>query len=495
MRPFLGLCVFCGTLAVLVAATTYRDEPQWPRQWHLHDITERDEYWMRTAVISDYMAVQTAWKFAANGSGVRIAIVDDGLDHTHPEFARSYDAAHSFDFNDNDADPEPLSIDVHGTQAAGLAVGRANGVCGMGVAPEASVVGIRLIARAVSDLVEADALAFNREDIDVYSNSWGPPDDGVHLEGPGPLVAAAMHDAVTHGRHGLGSVYVWAAGNGRQSLDSCSYDGFANSRLVITVGAVDYFARAAYYSEWCPTMLVVAPSSGFNGPADRQHISSTLPGGLCSDSFGGTSAAAPMVAGVVALVLQARPALTWRDVQMIIAFSASQNDRTHASWKTNGAGIRVSHAYGFGMVNAMAAVRLARVWPLLSASESLEVQYDVDALPRVLGNQVLAPAEEFLFEVDSPLIVEFVELVFSASHTCRGDLEVLLYSPAGTQSQLALAHYDTNPNYNSWRFGTRLVMGEHAAGTWRLRVRDAIPNHHMGTVDELSLRVWGHRSL
>jgi kexin len=73
---------------------------------------------------------------------------------------------------------------------------------------------IRLISRSTEDYQEARGIGFAADKNMVYSNSWGPPDDGRRLEGPGPLAYAAREKAMQSGRGGLGVIYVWAAGNG-----------------------------------------------------------------------------------------------------------------------------------------------------------------------------------------------------------------------------------------------------------------------------------------
>ena len=126
--------------------------------------------------------------------------------------------------------------------------------CGVGVAPSAQVSAIRLISRMTEDYQEARGIGFAAHLNMVYSNSWGPPDDGRRLEGPGPLAYAARESAMKHGRNGLGVVYVWAAGNGRAQGDNCNYDGWANSKYALTIGAVDNVGQQPWYSENCVSM-------------------------------------------------------------------------------------------------------------------------------------------------------------------------------------------------------------------------------------------------
>lgn len=500
MRSFV-LPVITIFLCAAAAVEQYHREPLWNAQWHLHDSSEPDEYWIKAGLAVDHTGVQTAWAhFNVTGRGVHLAIVDDGVDVAHPEFAHVYAADLAYDYNDGDTNPSPRVHDSHGTQSAGVATGHLNGVCGLGTAPGARLVPVRLIASPVSDLTEADGLTHRSDVVDIYSNSWGPADDGASLGAPGPATLAAMQHAVETGRGGRGVIYVWAGGNGRQWRDMCSYDGFASSRLVAPVAAISYFDEATYYGEWCPALLVSAPSSSGAGPEDKRRVATAQPHGRfgesdgdCCTDFGGTSAAAPMVAGVVALMLEARPALGWRDVQHILAASARRNDPSHLSWSLNGAGRWYSPAYGFGAVNATAAVEMALSWTLLDDAHYVSVRTPANEWT-ALSDVVFNTGSRFELVVD-PIFsgeVEFVELFVTIEHPRRGDLEIVLISPAGTRSELALPHDDTNPDYSRWRFGARSSMGEASAGVWIVSVRDVIPNRFAGTVDELELRVWTH---
>ncbi len=156
-------------------------DPLYESQWHLHTHPYSIE--------ADHSGVNVT------GHGITIAIVDDGLQHTHPDIRANYDAAHSYDFNDNDHDPMPMHSDSgHGTSAAGVAAAvKENGHCGRGAAPGAKLVGLRTIDDAVTDLVEAQALSHNGISVvDIYSCSWGPEDNGVSMVSPGNLVQETL---------------------------------------------------------------------------------------------------------------------------------------------------------------------------------------------------------------------------------------------------------------------------------------------------------------
>lgn len=442
------------------------NDPLFGNQWHLQNTGQTG------GTVGEDANVVPVWD-NVRGTGVTIAIVDDGLQHTHPDLSTNYRPGLSWDFNGNDADPMPTSsFDGHGTSAAGVAAATGNNSAGVsGAAPNANVSGIRLIAAGVSDATEADALTFAYQGNHIYSNSWGPFDSGDIKEGPGPLTAAALIDGVTNGRDGLGSIYVWAAGNGLGSFDNVNYDGYANSRYTIAVSAIDHDGRQSSYSEPGAPILVAAYSSGDGIGITTTDLlgSGGYDNGDYTSDFGGTSSATPLVSGVIALMLEANPNLTWRDVQHILVETASQNDSADSDWVLNGAGHLVNHKYGFGAIDALAAVNMAQSWVTVApettfASGTLAVN---GAIPDNNSTGISAD-----FTIDQAIEIESVEIVFDATHTYRGDLRIVLTSPSGTQSVLAELHNDSGNDYNNWVFTSMRHWGESSLGEWTLTVSD-----------------------
>jgi subtilisin family serine protease len=309
-------------LALVSVVSAQGPDPFLSRQWHLLD---RETEPAGANVLA-------AWP-TTRGLGVVIGIVDDGLQTTHPDLQPNLSAPLSFDFVENDADPNPrlvgscnpaLLSDVlgegcHGTAVGGLAAARGdNGLGVSGVAPRATLAGLRLLGRLgaatlpspVGDAEEALAIGFRTDAIHVKNFSFGPADDGATLERPGALAEAALQAAATQGRGGRGSVLVWAAGNGGLA-DNCNFDGYASSRFVIAAGPLGDDAQPAPYAEPCSALFVVTPSSGGFRNITTTDITG-LPGydpggGAFTDRFGGTSASAPIVSGVAALLVAANP--------------------------------------------------------------------------------------------------------------------------------------------------------------------------------------------
>lgn len=164
-------------------------------------------------------------------------------------------------------------------------------------------VGIRMLDGDVTDIVEASSLSLNPQHIQVYSSSWGPNDDGSTVDGPGKLAAKAFVDGVTNGRGGLGSIFVWAAGNGGRYGDSCNCDGYAVSPYTISVGAASERDDKPWYLEQCSSTLTSTYSSGSVG--EKQIITTDLHN-ICTERHTGTSASAPLAAGMMALALEVK---------------------------------------------------------------------------------------------------------------------------------------------------------------------------------------------
>lgn len=448
-------------------------DPLWPEQWHLHSTDQG---------LPHLGAVSELWDRGVDGRGVTIAIVDDGLQHRHPDIAPNYRAPQSRDVSYDRDDPNPHPEDSHGTAAAGTAAAKRNAVCGVGVAPGAGISGIRVLTGDVTDAREGMALSYMCDQgNDIYSNSWGPTDDGLHIEGPLFLTAEAIRSCVERGRGGRGAIYVWAAGNGRHRGDDVNNDGYANSRFTIAVGALTDQGRNAYYSEPGAALLCVAPSSG----GTRSIYTTDLLGsdGVsatdCTSQFGGTSAACPMVAGLGALMLQVNSRLGWRDVQHVLIRACNRVDLESVSWDRNGAGLWHSHDYGFGLPDASAAVELARSWvnvpTPVSAYSSGDRSTTASQLSAAAGEEVSIPWECPAGPAGS-FSVEHVELTVNLSSPLgRGRAQIVLCAPSGMCSILSRAREnDAAPELHNWTYMSLRHWGEGCQGTWTLRLKNVI---------------------
>ncbi len=463
------------------------------QQWHLQNQGQSG------GTAGEDSNLVKAWKQGVTGQRVVIGIVDDGLQYTHPDLQPNYRADLSRDFNEQlsggwgtyDHDPRPNnSTESHGTAVAGVAAAKGNNsIGGTGAAPNAGLAGLRLTANASNDVMEADALSYLSNSIHIYNNSWGPIDDGKTKKSPNPLTAMALHLGATEGRGGLGNIYVWSGGNGKEALDNVNYDGYANSRYTIAVAAIDHDGRQSPYSEPGSSLLISAHSSG-----NMSGITTTdLLGGDGDDqgdytkNFGGTSSSAPLISGVVALMLEANPSLTWRDVQKILIDSTRRNDPGDSDWKLNGGGYWVNHKYGFGAIDAGAAIELARSWQPLGTEVKTTSGKIVTNASIPDGN---GTSRSSTVNISEEITVETVEVVFDAKHARRGDLDVRLFSPDGTVSVLAERHNDTGDHYDNWVFTSTRHWGESSKGNWKLQVTDRRTGT-TGTWDSWQLNLYG----
>lgn len=178
-----------------------------------------------------------------------------------------------------------------------------NRVCGVGIAYGSKIGGIKMLEGVVYDLIEGMALGFAHDKVDIYSASWGPSDDGAHLERPGYLARKSIERGIRLGRDGRGSIYVWASGNGGGKGDNCNCDGYASSIYTIAVGSASQRGTMPWYGEKCPATLTVTYSSG---AYEDQMIATTDIRNSCTVRHTGTSASAPLAAGIIALGLEAK---------------------------------------------------------------------------------------------------------------------------------------------------------------------------------------------
>lgn len=471
-------------------------DPLFSRQWYLLNVGQTGG----TPGID--LNVVPVWQ-DYTGSGVRVAIVDDGVDYRHPDLDTNYNLAADVDTARRLADGAPvLQFDNHGTAVAGLVAAERNGEGAVGVAYGATLSSIRL---DFENNVLADTVFALRQfvNFDVVNNSWGyvaPFVDNFADVAFAPF-QQALETAVKKGRDGLGTVLVFSGGNARLGGDSSNYHNLQNSRYSIAVAALNDRGDRTSYSSPGANLLV----SAFGGDSSTDRIVTTdrlgRNGYSLSDytnSFGGTSAAAPMVAGVVALMLEANPQLGYRDVQEILAYSARQTDRRNPTWVTNGAtnwnggGLETSTDYGFGLVDAHAAVRLAETWQTQHTAQN-EGRLEGQGASVVIRDNGTASSQVSLV---GGLTIDQVEVTVDLNHTWIEDLELILVSPSGTESVLMSRPPVNSGGFSLWRtdlqftFSSTQFWGEQAAGDWTLRVRDRATGDE-GILNNWSLRVYG----
>lgn len=469
-------------------------DPLFIDQWHLTNTgqgggTPGEDANIQGASASGYLPV--------------IAIVDDGLELSHEDIDDSFFVSNlggtHIDIRDGDSDPSPGPGDFHGTAVAGVAGAPGfNGVGVSGVDPSASLAGIRLVGGGQTDAMEAQALTHLVSDPnafpDIYNNSWGPADNGA-LHSVGPLVETALETGVLTGRPGFGTagaIYVWAGGNGGTG-DNSNYDAYANSRYTIAVGASTNTGVQASYSEDGANLLVNAPSNGGSlgiTTTDLTGASGYDPSNYTS-TFGGTSSASPVVAGVSGLMFDANFNLTWRDVQKVLALSAERNDSGDADWMQNGAGHWVNHKYGFGRVDATAAENLAATWtnlgPEIVVTETNNQTIPIPQPENGGGSAIVN------LSVTDQIFIQHVALTIDSDHTFWGDLNIVLTSPDGTQSVLTETHNVGGSGAQltgGFTFTSMRHLDELSVGNWTLEVTDNL-NADTGDINAVTLELFG----
>ncbi|KAJ3605763.1 hypothetical protein NHX12_027807, partial [Muraenolepis orangiensis] len=398
----------------------YFNDPQWNNLWYIHCSGD-------SGGCPRDMHIEEAWSRGYTGRGVVVSVLDDGLQAEHPDLKANYDPLASDDVNARYRDSslkEVGNADNHGTKCAGIVASTANNSqCTVGVAFKASIGGVRMLDGDVTDIVEAQSLGLRPEHVHVYLAVWGPEDDGATLEGPGLLASLALKTGALTGRQGKGSVFVWASGNGGRHGDHCSCDGYANSIYTVSISSTGQGGGRPDYLEECSSTLATAYGGG---EGDGSMI--TLAGSRgCIRDHSGTSASSSMAAGVIALALEAK------DVQHLIVKTSQAGHPSAADWHTNGAGFRVSHLYGFGLLDAEGLVREAEGWRGVPPHRLCEGRGPVQV------NRPIGPGS----------------VVRSVVQT-------------GGCSASPLSH-----GFQSWEFMTTHCWGEEPAGEWVLEVHDA----------------------
>ena len=472
----------------------------YPRQWHLQSSAFN-------------LTMRNTWDIVT-GKGINMTIVDDGLDIRHEDFAaNAYDVGQGLHANYNDGDPNdpsPVSAeDNHGTSCAGLAAAVGfNNLGVIGVAPDAGLMGLRLIAGDATEEQTGIALAWQPKDIitHVSSNSWGPADDGASAGRISALQSAGISKAARENREGRGTVIVISAGNGRDSGDDQSYDGFSSTRFGIAVGAVTREGKQSSYSESGMGVAVSAFGGEFAQPSTMWTTNNMGAESLAAllgkfetsqavvnytDSFNGTSAAAPQVSGLAALMLQRNPRLGYRDVKEIIMRTGNPESLEGKDpFFTNGGGFVLSHSFGAGVANVSAAVALAATWTNLG---ELVVNTKEDPTPAALPNDGKGGIIAEIDLADSNLRVEHVEATFTVRHPSRGELSFLIESPSGMQSIARRRPNDDNADFVDYTMTSVMHWGETSTGKWKVQVLDEVPGGGAGRWEKLTFRVYGTR--
>ena len=501
-------------------------DPLFSQQWYLNNTT---------AGQFD-INVLDAWD-DYSGAGVQVTVFDVGYDYAHVDLAANYNAAIDYDYSSGDFDPIATGGDNHGTAVMGI-IGavQGNGEGVVGVAFGASLVGYRGFALGASDsddqLLDAAGLGdgvgntngnANGTDVISVSGGYGSSvfftsanlDDGID----------ALEFIAANGRGGLGTIYVKSSGNSRAAANSSAREEgtaerFDSTEFSINVAALRQDGWVTDYSTPGANVLVSAFADDINNfgaitTTDRTGAPGYTSGDYTS-TFSGTSSAAPQVAGVVALMLEANSDLGWRDVQMILAASArhagsdvgtaantgaaafggheqaTQTDGSSWFWNDashwNGGGQHFSNDYGYGIVDATAAVRLAETWNLQSTTANRATTFE-DGLNSTIS--LNSSSQDVTITETDDIRIEHVSIELTFSTTFLADMEVFLTSPSGTRVQLIADTGDSGDFNGTWRFGSTAFMGETSAGDWIVSLVDDAGSASTLMVTDIDLRTAG----
>lgn len=304
------------------------DDPGRGGQWYLDDLS-----------MDELLAV------SLGDPATRVAVIDSGIDISHPDLASAVDAPYDAWSDDEDPSPdageycpdaEPAICDEHGTAVSGVVAARAdNGEGIVGMCPLCTLVPIKLLGEgAATNTLAADTRAFEHaiaQDVAVINNSWGFTEP---MAVPATL-AAVIERAATEPRQGKGALVVFAAGNDDREIEP---DELQAMDAVLCVAAVDSYGNPTNYTNYGDPIDVAAPSATYT----------IAPGGEIIDNFGGTSAAAPVASGLAAWAVSVAPDLTAAELKALLVETAvpsplvSHDESGHNDY------------FGYGLIDALA---------------------------------------------------------------------------------------------------------------------------------------------
>ena len=503
-KILIALCLLANAQVLIAQEANTEDsmlsDPMYRFQWHLSGEGfarpgQNQPFGINPSTQTVHLNVAEVWK-KYKGEGTYIAIVESmNIDHEDlkANIAREYSHVYGT--------PRTNSFLVsHGTVVAGVAAARGyNGKGVRGVAPLAKMFNLSR-GDGFTTADSADSFTRHSTITAVSNHSYG--------RGPfryiSPMIYMAMETGIDEGFYGKGTVYVLAAGNSGNSGDNSNYDVYKNYHAGVTVCGVDYQGKYNGKSSepganlWvCALVRDKDPPGQFGKygivTTDILKLNQHYKGYNIGTS--GTSNAAPMVSGIVALVRQANRNLSWRDVKVILADSAVKTDPQNKGWGQSGMKYgsfdkyyHFNHQYGFGLVDAKAAVDLAEEWVNLPPrEEDTVVKEEFNPISRKEIRRSLIVESDIDF-------IEHVDATIDFSINKIRDLSIQLISPSGTKSILAASGYDSERGYNHqlpknsdpqpWRFGSSRHLGEPASGEWHLIARNA----RVGNI--ITLRSW-----
>jgi subtilisin-like proprotein convertase family protein len=525
-------------------------DPFMDLQWHLLN-SGQTAYALNNGLISEDINHAPVRQLKYTGLGVTVAISDNGTEETHPDLrariftplSRNYTSSNPGLWSGKSSDNGGTSGQMaHGTATAGL-IGAVdgNGIGVSGVAPRSILVPFLYVGTSGSNAKDLDQ---QNGPFDIFNYSYGRSTcDFVHL----PTAQIEQYKyGVENLRNGLGAIYVKAAGNEYiAKLTDCrsglqgNYYGNANleedqsTPYVLTVGSVNASGYSSSYSSpgsslWLsayggefgqvmPAIVTTDTTGCDKGMASMSEAYNDFDLGLFGNSscdytatMNGTSAAAPIVSGSVAIILETNPALSWRDVKYILAKTARQVDPTRGpvghpeganlphhtyqeGWTVNANNYPFHNWYGFGVIDLKAAVLMAENYqdndylPPLIETQWVDFANNLNlAIPDANPNGV-----EHTISISTELQIFSLQIMFSIQHTYSGDLGIELTSPSGTKSILLNINSGIlETNINDGLLLSNAFLGETSKGQWTIKFIDGASND-LGIVTGWKINFFG----
>ena len=532
-----------------------RTDPLYQYQWHLNN-TGQTNFASNAGTSGADLNVDTVISSGYTGNGVIVAVIDGGLEIAHEDLVDNI-VTGSWDFVNSDQDPTGAgNVGRHGTSAAGLIAAKGwNNKGGRGVAPNASLIGYNYLESSTignqikSWGIDPDVSVAT----DIFNMSYGTTvDTGYTI--PSYLdndKKTALINGVSNLRGGKGAIYIQSSGNDYKTnaTSDCGSTNFSCTELIAdSRGAVPYIMQvgslnavggissystpgsglwvsgfggeygnnASYTSSGKPAMMTVDLSGctngyvGSNGYTQNNQFDNNS-GDYSENSacnytadFNGTSSSAPTVSGVVALMLEANPNLTWRDVKHILAGTADQvgsasytyGGVVQSEWETNTAGYKFHNWYGFGKVDAAEAVSNAASYTANSRGTFVKTNltFSTTLNQSIVPSSTRTSAIPVTKPAGSNNFVEYVTVSVKFDHAVPKSVGIRLLSPGGTEVNIMqpFTTVTTNPSSVIFQIGVSSLYGEIIEGNWTIGLDDYVDDGVDGTFVYWGIEVYGN---
>lgn len=522
-------------------------DPLFKYAWHLSN-TGQSVFATASAKSGIDLNILNVWSQGYEGSGVLIQVSDDGVEDTHEDLTSNFAYTNqsknyilSSPFTSTTARPS-VAADNHGTSVSGLiAAAASNGKGSRGVAAKAKLLSANFLSNSVSQ-TQSKYLDQASGDFDISNMSWGIRQNTILPVDTS--YSAQLKTMVTTKRGGKGTIFVKSSGNdfavdcngsSTTCIGNANFDPDNVIPYLVVVAAINASGDISSYSSpgssvWVssfggefgsdsPAMLTTDRTGCNEGYAKSSNSTAFEKGSSSENSncnytstFNGTSAAAPVLTGVIALLLEANPNLTWRDVKYILAKTATVDNPATGSinhpistvpvgyvweqkWVTNAANFKYQNWFGFGRVNTNEAVALAKSF--ISSPVNLGTYTETNWAHANTGLSLGIPDNDAngvtnVINVAQNLTVEAVQIQVAITHADISELAIELTSPSGTKSILVNARNSLTgiANLTTETFLTNAFYQENSAGNWTLRVVDA-KAATTGTVTSFKLNIVG----